>query len=372
MSRFSSAVLGGVLTGPFDHYWSADLIYNGERRLQDVPLTDVSFSEDGNASIQQDGSCRIVWTDVFGKAMAPREVTDAFAPFGAQLRVYSNITAGPFSERMQYGVFEITDVPSARDEDMVFRGLVISTGSTIELELKELLAGVGEETFDVPSAPSGLASTWQEIGRVSGLQLARTIDDKPITRTIMYPDSKLDAVYELMDVMLDGIPHMRADGTLSARPKAWPNPVRTLRRGDGGQLIGVGRKMSAEQVRNRVVVRATSGEAKAVLAVAEITEGALRVREPSGGRSPFGARTRYLASEYITTQAQAQAWADSTLPSVSVLKASVVPVEMTFDPRVERGDVVVIEQPRGDLLGRVRGIRRTDRARQSLTVEVAS
>ncbi|KQQ65086.1 hypothetical protein [Microbacterium sp. Leaf320] len=370
--RRSTDLLGGVLTGDFDHHWSADLIYNGERRLQDVPLTDVRFGEDADAEVQQSGSCRIIWTDTFGKAMAPREITDAFTPFGAQLRVYSNITSGPFSERMQYGVFEITDVPSARDEDMFFRGSIITIGSEIELELKELLAGVGEESFDVPSSPSGLSSTWDEIGKVSGLQLAREVADQPITRTIMYPDSKLEAVYELMDVMLDCVAHMTADGALAARPNAWPAPVHTIRRGEGGQLVRMGRKMSADRVYNRVVVRATSGDQKAVLAIAEITEGPLRVREPNGARSPFGARTFRQSSEYVTTAAQAQAWADSTLPTVSTLKASVVPVEMTFDPRIERGDVILIQQLRGTVTGRVRTITRSARARQSLTVEIES
>ena len=369
--RFSTELLAGVLSGSFDHYWSADLIYNGERRLQDVPLTEPRFNEDGSATVQQSGSCRIVWSDTFGEAMAPREITDAFAPFGAQLRIYSNVTAGPFSERIQFGTFEITDVPSARDEDMVFRDLIVSAGSEIELELKELLAGVDEETFDVPSSPSDLGSTWSEVGRVSGLQLARTVEDRPITRSIMYPDSKLDAVYELMDVMLDSVPHMTADGALSARPNARPLPVHTLRRGDGGQLIKVGQKMSADQVRNRVVVRATSGQQKAVIAIAEITEGPLRVRETNGARSPFGARTFYQSSELIDSQTGAQAWADATLPTVSTLKASIVPVEMTFDPRLERGDVVVIQRLRGNLIGRVRTIARSGRARMSLTVEVS-
>lgn len=370
--RFSTDLVAGVLTGSFDHYWSADLVYNGERRLQDVPITDVQWDEDGNAVVQQSGSCTIVWTDTFGRSMAPREVSDAFAPFGAQLRVYSNIVAGPFTERIQYGVFEITDVPSARDEDMEFRGQVVTVGSIIELELKELTAGPGEETFDVPSAPTDLASTWTEIARVSGLQLARTLPDMPITRSVMYPDSKLDAVYDLMDVMFDAVPHMTADGALAARPNEWPAPVHTIRRGDGGQLIKVGRKMSAARVYNRVVVRATSGDQKAVLAVAEITEGPLRVREPNGARSPFGARTYYQSSELVTTQAQAQAWAGSTLPTVSTLKASVIPIEMTFDPRIERGDVIVIQQLRGDLRGRVRTIARRGRGIQALTVELAS
>lgn len=367
--RFTSDLLSGVLTGAFDHFWSADLIYNGELRLANVPLSKPRFSEDGNAKVQQTGSCTIVWTDTFGQAMSPRMVTDAFAPFGAQLRVYSNVAAGPFLQRVQYGVFDITDVPSAYDEDMVFRGVVVSTGSVIELELAEPLAGVGEETFDVPTPPSQLISVWNEAAVVSGLQLSRTLADAPIGRSIMYPDSKLNALYELFDVILDAVPHMTADGTLAARPNTWPASVHTLRR--AGQIVRVGAGMSADQVYNRVVVRATSGDQKSVLAEAAITDGPLRVRNPDGSRSPYRARTFYQSSELVTTTAQAQAWANSTLPQVSRLRTQVIPVTMTFDPRIERGDVLTLERLRGDMTVRVRTIDRSARGTQSLTVEVA-
>ena len=369
--RFSSPLLPGVLTGSFDHFWSADLIYDGLQRLADVPLTQPKFGETASATVQQDGLCTIVWTDLFGRSMSPREVSDAFTPFGAQMRVYSNVTAGPFLERTQFGVFEITDVPSAHDEDMQFRGQRITTGSRIELELKELTAGVGEETFDVPSAPSDLASTWDEVARVTGLQLVRSIDDVPISRSILYPDSKLEATYDLFEIMLDAVPHMTADGALSARPNEWPVPVTTLRRGDQGQLISVGQSMSAA-LYNRVVVRATGTDQESVLAFAEITDGPLRVRNADGSLSPFRARTLYLSSEYVTTQVQAQAWADSTLLQVSKQRSRIVPVVMTFDPLLERGDVVLIERPQETLTGRVLTVERSDRGRQSLTVEVAS
>lgn len=368
--RFTDELLAGVLSGAFDQYWSADLIYNGELRLPGVPLVVPKFGEDADAKVQQTGSCTIAWTDTFGRAMSPREITDAFAPFGAQLRVYSNIIAGPFRQRMQYGVFDITDVPSAYDEDMVFRGVVVSAGSLIELELAEQLEGVGQETFDVPTPPSQLVSAWTEASVVSGLQLSRTLDDAPITRSIMWPESKLDALYELFDVILDGIPHMTADGTLSGRPNQWPEPVHTLRRGQSGQIVRVGSSMSPARVYNRVAVRATSGDQKAILAVAEITDGPLRVRNPDGSRSPYRARTFYQSSEFVTTKAQAQAWADSTLPKVSTLRAQVIPVTMTFDPRIERGDVLTLERLRGDQIVRVRSIERSARGTQSLTVEV--
>ena len=370
--RFASAAASSILSGSFDHNWVADLYYNGERRLKDVPLTDVSFTEDAEAAVQQSGSCKIVWADDFGRSATPREVADWFAPFGARLHVYSILSAGSFSERVEYGRFEITDVPAARDAGMDFRGQWVTTGSVVELELKELLARVDAETFDVPSAPASLDSAWDEVARITGLPVSRSVADAAIPRSVMYEDVKLDAIYNLMDVVLDAVPHMTADGAIGARPNALGSVVATLRRGEGGCLVDVGAAMSAARVYNRVVVRATSGDQAQVLAVAEVTTGPLRVRNTDGSLSPFGARTYYQSSEFVTTPGQAQAWADSTLATVSSLRATRVPVEETFNPLRERGDVVLVERATEWLFGRVVTIRRSRRATQDLVVEVES
>ena len=129
--------------------------------------------------------------------------------------------------------------------------------------------------------------------------------------------------------------------------------------------------MSSARVYNRVVVRAAGGDQTAVLAVAEVTSGPLRVRNLDGSPSPFRARTRYLASEFVTTTHQAQAWADSELAKVSTVRSRVAEVVETFNPLRERGDVVRVERNRVWLVGRVNTIDRSGRT-QRLTVEVGS
>lgn len=367
--RFGSMDLRGILTGSFDHHYVADLYYNGSRRRADLPIKMPTFKEDAGASIQQAGSCTVKWSDEFATSLLPRYVTDPLAPFGAQLWVYCWVTVGPFAERVEYGRFEITDVPSARDEQMRFRQELITLGSTVELELKELLAGVEQETFDAPSAPLSLGSTWAEVARITGLPLSRTVADKAIPRSIMYPEKKLDAVYDLMDVVLEASPHMTPDGTVSARPHAWGSPVDTLTM--DGTLVEVGQMMSAAQVKNRVAVRATSGEQTSVLATAEITSGPLRVRNANGSVSPFRARTEYLSNELIVDEVAARAWANQRLSQVSTLRARILPITEKFNPLRERGDVVVIERPDKNLLGRVVTIERGSRGTQELTVEIA-
>jgi hypothetical protein len=366
--RNGSTDLRGVLTGPFNHHWEADLYFNGIRRLANLPIDMPRLRENADANIQQSGTVTVVWSDEFATSISPQAVSDPLAPFGAQLVLYSVVWVGPFYERVEFGRFEITDVPTARDEQMRFRGEWLTTGSVVELELKELLAGVAAESFDTPSSPSQLSSTWAELARLTGFPLIRTVDDAPISRSVLYPESKLDAVYDLMRIMLDATPHMTASGALSARPNTWSEPVDTLRRGEG--LISVVGGMSAAQVYNRVVVRAAGGD-PTVLAVAQVTSGPLRVQNTDGSVSPFRARTRYLSSEFVTTTGQAQAWADSELAKVSTLRTRVVTVEETFNPLRERGDVIDIERPTVTLHGRVVTIDRSSRQTQTLTVEVA-
>lgn len=366
--RFGSSDLRGVLTSSYDPTWVADLHYNGLRILANLPIRDVTMNEDAGAEIQQSGSCEVVWSDEFATSISPAAVTDPLAPFGAQLHIYSVIEDGPFVERVEYGWFEIVDVPKARDEQMLFRGSLITLGSWVELELKELLHGVSQETFDTPTAPASLTSVWGEIGRISGLPLSRTVADTGIPRSVMYPENKLEAIQSLMDIVLDAAPHMTADGALAARPNTWPAPVDTLTR--EGSIISVGNMMSSENVYNRVVVRATGSDQKAILAISEITSGPLRVRNPDGSVSPYRARTLYLSDELINTRDAAKAWADSTLAQVSTPRAQILPITEKFNPLRERGDVVLVERLTKTLLGRVSTISRKG-ATQDLTVEIA-
>lgn len=368
--RAGSAELGVALSGSFDYRWKADLFYGGVRLIADLPISDVSPKESGGALIQQTAKCKVTWTDQLATTLVPQSVNDPLSPFGAQLALSCVVSAGTFEEALPFARYEITDVPSARDRSMRFRGRWLTLGSQVELELKEITAGIAAETFDVPSSAASLVSAWSEIGRVSGLPVLRSVPDAEISRAILYDGSKLDVIYELADVILDAVPHVLPSGVLSARPNAWPTASAVLTRDK--HIVEVGQMMSAANVWNRVVVRTTSGQQTSILAVAEVTDGPLRVAEPDGSRSPWGRRTKYLSSEYVTTTHQAQAWAESTLAQVSTPRAQMLPVTEVFDPRRERGDVVLIERPTTWITGRVVDIDRSagSRETQKLSVEV--
>lgn len=367
--RNGSPELQGVLTGSCYYHWEADLYYNGDRRLKNLPISRVEFSEDAGAMVQQSGSCTVVWSDEFATSISPRYVTDPLAPFGAQLHVYCVVTAGPFRERVEYGWFEITDVPSARDERMRFRSQWITTGSVVELELKELFAGIGEESFAVPEAPASLSSAWAEITRLAGLPVQQTIDDAPIPRSVMYEGSPLDAIYSLVGSVMLGVPHMTADGVVAARPIEWPASTADITL---DVIEDVGEAMSAADVFNRVVVLARSGDDTTILADKKVESGPLRAQNSDGSRSPFRVRTKTLSSEFVTTRAQAEPWAEAELAQVSTPRARVVPVVELFNPLRERGDVVRVERHEKWLVGRVATIDRRGGTTQELSVEIGS
>jgi hypothetical protein len=368
--RDASAELSAALLGSFDYRWYADLTYGGARVIEDLPISQPRFKEDGNAKIQQSGSCTVTWTDELATSLVPRYVNDPLAPFGAQLWVSCVVSAGPFEERVAFARYEITDVPDARDRAMRFHSQWLTLGSEVELELKELTAVLDVETFDVPTSAPSLASAWSEIARVSGMPISRAVPDQAISRSVLYDGKKLDVLYELADVILDAVPHMTPSGALACRPNTWPAVRARLTRAD--HIVSVGQMMSAAGVYNRVVVRATSGQQSSVLSVSEVLDGPLRVANPDGSRSPWGRRTKYLSSEYVTTPTQAQAWGNSTLAQVSTPRAQVVPVVEIFNPLRERGDVVLIERPEVWMLGRVVTVERDDGPTQKLTAEIGA
>lgn len=368
--RFGSAELRGVIgEGSFNHHWEAELYYNGERRIADVPISAPTFDEDADGEVQQTGSVRVVWSDDFASSLTPRYVTDPLAPYGAELHLFSVVEVGGFRERVEYGWFPITDVPDARDEEFEFRGSWITKGSTVDLEVKERLEAIRQEEFDVPTAPESLASAWNEISIIGGYPIQRTVSDAAIPRSVMYEDVKLDAIYDLMGAVLNAVPHMTADGALAARPIEWPAYVDTIRL---SQIESVGSYMSSADVKNRVVVRSSSGDSARVLAIREITSGPLRVRNDDGTRSPFGMRTRYLSSQLVTTPAQAGPWAEKTLAAESTPRARVLPIVEVFNPLRERGDVVLIERRAKWLLARVVKVSRSSKSTQEITVEVGA
>lgn len=373
--RFGSARLKQVLTGSFDKRYVADVIFNGVRVKQDIPIVSPSFSDSGTSQVQSTGSCTIVYQDDFGASIAPRAINDILAPFGSRILVSVLIESGPsFQERVPLGTYLIAEDPSIRTTRFRFNGAVVAKGDQIDLTLKDLFAGVQRDRFDNPGTAPDLSSVWKEYQRLVALPITRTVTDAPIPTSVAYQEDKLQACYDLATV-LDATAYMTPDGTASMRPNAWPAPVDVLNSKDidpeGGTLVDIVPRLSNDNVYNAVVVRGTSSDGTTiVLASREVTDGPLRVRNPDGSLGPYRRVPYYYQSQYITTQAQAQAYADQMLPRVSKLRSLTYDLVELFNPLREVGDVLTVNRLGESFTCRITAITRDSGPTQNLTVVV--
>lgn len=361
-----------LASGSFDTEWVADVYYDGARRLAGLPIRDPSFDDDGSALVQSTGGCTVEWTSDFATSLSPRLADDVLAPFGSELSVGVLITAGTFSERVQIGWYRIEDVPSAADQFVEFGDGILPVGSTVELTLQDRFRKVQRDRFDVPGSPPSLTSVLTEAQRITGLQIVREVPDAAIPKSFAYEEERLDPLYDLVEYA-NAIPYMRPDGTLGQRPIDWSSTVDVVTDGPGGTLVSLGYSMSSDKVYNRVAFRtsANGDDDQQILAVAEIRDGPLRVRNADGSPSPYGRVTYYVSSDLITKRADAQAYVDKLLPQVSSLRVAERPMVEVFNPLRQVGDVLDV-RPTGEpaFLGRVSKISRTDGPTQDVTLEV--
>lgn len=368
MREATENLKGALATGSFQFWYVADLWYDGLRRLENVPLSLDTLTDDDSRAVKAQAGGTVTWIDAYGESILPVTPGDLFSPFGSELALYAIVSVGGVETRIPMGWFQITDVPSMRDETQFWDGRNIVTGSSIELVLMDRLVQVQRDDFDVPSAPTNLVSVWSEIGRITGLKLVRSITDAPISRSVPYKEDRLQAVMDLADI-IGGVPYMDSYGSLTMRPKAWPAAVDTMRRGDDGSIVQIKRGMSPEEVYNTVVFRGKSGDATSVWATSRVEEGPLRARNGDGSRSPAHRRPTFRASEFITTDFDAQFYTRSELARVANLRSVKWPIIETWNPLREVGDVVnVVDEHDVSVLCRIVSISRSNAATQEVVV----
>jgi hypothetical protein len=302
--------------GGFRRQYVADVIYDGQRVLQDVPLGQCELRQDGNAKIRTQGTATVRYNNSWGDSIVPDSVGDWFTPYATTLNVSMRISAGNFSEKVLRGVLKVTDVTDPIERRQVFQKRRIVVGSQVSLTLADAFAVTDRERFPVPFGPSDLTSVWQEIGRLTLLPLAINVTDTPITRAVTYEENRLDAVFALADI-LDAVPYINPSGQLTMQPNTWPATSEGLDMGSTGTITSAGPgALHYGDVYNQVVVRSSDNGQNAILDdSAKVTTGPLRW----GG--PFGRVPYFASSQYVTTQAQAAAYGLSLLPKVSAAPA---------------------------------------------------
>lgn len=368
--RAHLAEVEAVLAGSSTPHYVVDVLYDDETVLANIPVTDVTLNDDMSGNIETTGGLTIVWQDDYGQSLTPQQIGDLLSPFGTELAIYSVVAVGQFSYRIPMGIFPIFDVPSARDEWALFHGYQVSMGSVVEVSFKDRFLPVQRNRFDVPGVPESLVSVYDECARLTGLQVTLSVPDAPISRSVVYQEDRLQALYDLAAV-LDATPALTPDGTLTMRPKSLGVPVGKLSLGMDSVILDAGQAMTSDGVFNRVAFRGQTNNETSIWAVAEVTSGKLRARNADGSQSPFGTATEFVSSDFVTTTEQAQTYVTRELPRVAQLGAVQIPVETLFNPLWELGDVLEVERRDRTITGRVVSISRDTSGKQTMKLEVS-
>lgn len=342
MREVSQQLAAVVAGGVFEADWVADLIYDDAPRAQNLSLSDPSFSWDAGAQVQGSGSCTIRSDDLFAQSIVPREIGDLFSPFGAELQVDVMISAGDFVERVSMGRFVLDSVPDAVEYAIKhpLGGLPLVVESTVNLDLADYFLRIKRDTFGFPSSPSS-SSMWDEAQRLTGLPVFRSIPDRTLPTAITYDEDRLNALEKVFGPS-NAWPALTPSGALTARPKDWQEPVAVI-----SAVLDASLGMRSENVYNRVVVEGKNPitDGPVLRSIRQITDGLLRTRNADGSRSPFGGNTYTYSSDFLTTQAQCDAYADVLLPQVSQTRSVTRKILIPFNPLLELGDVLVLIDP---------------------------
>lgn len=346
MITVSDELTSVLRAGGFQRSFVADVVVDGQRVLEDFPIT-CELKSSASARIRTQGSAVITYSDELGRSIVPEDLTSWLTPYATYLNTSIVISAGDFSEKVLLGVLKVVAVRDPIDTSVQVAGRRLSIGSQVRVSLADKFVVTDRERFIAPGSPSILDSVWGELGVLTGLPLLRNVADVPITRAVTYQENRLAAVLDL-GTILDGVPHMNADGYLAIEPNEWPAVSETLAIGPEGTVTRSGPgDWSDEKVYNQVVVRSHDDSQVRVLATDEVLAGPLRY----GG--PFGRVPYFASSQFVTTEEQAVAYAASLLPQVSSLPAAEFKIQCLPDPRLEVGDVVEFPYNDETLTGRI-------------------
>jgi hypothetical protein len=349
--RPGSDKLKEALKGSHSTRLIVDAFYGNDRTMMNVPVTDWNLSWDSEAQTKAVGSVTIAYSSDVAESMTPRKFVDTFAPFGQQLSILMEVTAGgSFRETVSLGWYRITGVPDARDEYFELLGRTMVVGSTIKLELDDRMVSIERDGFRSEQNPVLTDSCWGEIARLTGMVVQRSLPDKRIPESVVYPAAqggRLKAVQELAGV-LGGVAYVTPDGALSVLPDKAGPVVSELTLGDEGTILDVAYSFASNEVYNEVVGNFEDDDRNPINAYAAITDGPLSVF------GPYGKYTRYYSSQFVKTQQQADDAVRTVLGQVSEGRTYRVPVTCIADPLLEDGDVVSLERPDGtELVGRI-------------------
>jgi hypothetical protein len=217
---------------------------------------------------------------------------------------------------------------------------------TIEVSCLGTLKVVDEDRFLVPEVPASAGTLASEFRRLMSpgipVEIDEDLDDRTCPRSFQWDQDRLAALYDIADAWPARL-RTDATGTVTLLPPLddVPDPVIYLAEGESGTVLSAPTSDTRAEVYNVVVVTSSATDDAArppVRAVASQATGPLTASSDGTG---YGRVPKFYSSPLITTQAQAQAAANTMLAN-SARPAVVRSIECAPDPRIDLDDAVEI------------------------------
>lgn len=342
-----------------------DVFYDDEPIFTDLPVTDWTLTYDLESELKSTTDLTAVYTSTAGESLSPRGFLDALAPYGQQVNVLIEVAAGPYTDTLQLGRFRVNQSPDAQDSYFRFADRTLTAGSLVKITADDLLSTVKRAGFHWPEPPLLADTTWGELQRITGLPIAQNLPDAPVPAGIIYQPKdggRLAATQMLMSA-LGGIAVTNSFGELTAVPFTYSAPVATLDIGENGRVLSVSTSLDSDGLYNTVVGTYQATDGTPLFAVAYGTG-------PLAPDGPFGPYTYYDTSDTVTTQAAADARAESVLTQLQTGQTYRITLSCLADYRLEPGDVVTFTSQTGAITGRIISLKFTADGRMEPVLDV--
>jgi hypothetical protein len=342
-----------------------DVFYDDNPTFDDLPISDWTLSWDLESELKSTADLTAAYTSLAGESLSPREFLDTLAPYGQQVNVLIEVTAGDQSAALQLGRFRINQSPEAADSYFSFLGRNLTAGSLVKVTSDDLLSAVKRDGFHWPEPPILTSSTWDELQRISGLPVAPNLTDKATPSGLIYQPKeggRLEAV-QVLASWLGGVGVTNSFGELTTVPFAYGDPVTELFIGDQGNVLSATTSVDSDGLYNTVVGSYQEKDGTPIFS----TYSSTGVLSPT---APFGEYTYYDSTDTVETQAQADARVRSVLKQLQRGQTYRVTLSCIADYRLEVGDVVRFTSPTGSIVGRMLTCKFTPDGLMETTIDV--
>lgn len=299
--------------------------------VDDVPVISGSLVIDATSQVRRTATVGIAYADLW-----PDDVFSALSPLGSELTIVYGIVLGNGEAEW----LPLIRGPITR----VTRSLPTSgSDGAITVSVADRSSKVAEARFDAPTQTIPGATTVAEITRfITGVLPDVTVFDQTGSTQVaaqldVERERWSDGVEKLADsIGAEVVADTWGNFIIRPQPQITDAPVWTLDAGDGGILLGEEDDTSRDLTYNRVVASGQRVDGlPPVYAVASDTN----VNSPTYINGPFGVRTRFYASQLMTTTAQCLAAAQTLLDRVNGRHMDVSFTAVT-NPALEAGDVI--------------------------------